>query len=177
MSRVAKKPIVLPDGVKVDYQSPKLEVQGPKGTLHLILVENISIDQQDGQLTVVTHADDNFTFAMSGTTRALLANMVLGVKQGFEKKLILKGVGYRAELKGKSLGLTLGLSHPVNHPIPEGITIELPSQTEVLIKGIDRQLVGQVAADIRQYRVPEPYKGKGIRYADEVIKLKEGKKK
>lgn len=177
MSRVAKQPIVLPQGVKVNFNAPLLEVQGGKGKLTLSLVPHMMVVVDGEALTVQAQKDDAFTYAMSGTTRALVANMVKGVSEGFEKKLVLKGVGYRAELKGKSLGLTLGLSHPVNHPIPEGIEIELPSQTEVVIKGIDKQLVGQVAAEIRRYRPPEPYKGKGIRYADERILLKEGKKK
>jgi large subunit ribosomal protein L6 len=177
MSRVAKKPIPLPEGVKADFNAPRLTVQGPKGQLSLDVVSRILIESENNQLLIRVQSRDPFLYAMGGTTRALVANMVHGVKEGFEKRLILKGVGYRAELKGKSLGLTLGLSHPVNHPIPEGIAIELPSQTEIIIKGIDKQLVGQVAADIRQYRRPEPYKGKGIRYHDEVIKLKEGKKK
>ena len=177
MSRIAKMPIPLPEGVKADFKPPHLTVEGPKGQLTQAIVSRILIEFEDNQLHIRVKSKDPFVYAMGGTTRALVANMVHGVKEGFEKRLILKGVGYRAEIKGKVLGLTLGLSHPVNHPIPEGVDVEMPSQTEVVIKGIDKQLVGQVAADIRQYRPPEPYKGKGIRYHDEVIKLKEGKKK
>jgi large subunit ribosomal protein L6 len=177
MSRVAKAPIPLPQGVVVECRDGAVRVKGSKGELALTLVPHIKLMIDAEDVTVQTEKDDQFTYAMSGTTRALLANMVHGVSQGFEKKLILKGVGYRAEVKGKTLHLTLGFSHPVAYSIPEGATIETPSQTEVIVKGVDKQLVGQVAANIRQYRPPEPYKGKGVRYADEVIIQKEGKKK
>lgn len=177
MSRVAKSPVSLPKGVTVSCQHPELLVKGQKGEMKLQLVDHITVETVDDTLVVKASADDAFTYAMGGTTRALLANMVHGVSEGFEKQLVLKGVGYRAEVKGKVLNLTLGFSHPVTYDVPEGITIETPSQTEVNIKGVDKQKVGQVAAEIRRFRPPEPYKGKGVLYRGEKIKLKEGKKK
>ena len=179
MSRVAKKPVGLPKGVTATVSAASVTVKGAKGSLSLPLSRGISV-AQDGQQLVVRVDDGPGAKALvpaAGATRAHLANMVAGVTRGFERKLELVGVGYRAQVQGKTLNLTLGFSHPVAYPVPEGISIETPSQTEVLIKGIDRQQVGQVASEIRGFRPPEPYKGKGVRYAGEKIVLKEGKKK
>lgn len=175
MSRVAKSPINLPDGVEVKLGEGEVRVKGPKGELSERLHESVVMAQQDNVLNFAAKTDD--AWAMAGTMRALVNNMVTGVSRGFEKKLTILGVGYRAAVKGKSLDLTLGFSHPVVYAIPEGITIECPSQTEITIKGSNKQQVGQVAAEIRQFRPPEPYKGKGVRYDDEHIRLKEAKKK
>lgn len=175
MSRVAKKPVVLPKGVNVKTSDGKITVAGSKGTLETDLNSQVSVTIHEDQVVIGAHVDS--AWAMAGTTRALLQNMVTGVSQGFERKLEIVGVGYRAQARGNVLGLTLGFSHPVEFPVPQGITIETPTQTEVLIKGIDRQQVGQVAANIRAYRPPEPYKGKGIRYSGEQIVRKEAKKK
>ena len=178
MSRVAKKPVDLPQGVTVTIGGESVTVKGAKGSLTLALKTGIKVVQQDKQhLAVEASGDGEGLNAIAGSTRAHLANMVTGVTKGYEKKLELVGVGFRAQVQGKSLNLTLGFSHPVNVAIPEGITIETPSLTEILVKGIDRQKVGQVAAEIRDIRPPEPYKGKGVRYAGEKITLKEGKKK
>jgi len=168
MSRVAKEPVELPQGVTV---------KGSKGTLSLELNSEVELKQEDKSLTVRARSGSRFATAISGTTRALLANMVKGVSEGFEKKLELVGVGYRAQAQGNKLNLTLGFSHPVVYDVPEGITVETPSQTEVLVRGADKQRVGQVAAEIRRYRPPEPYKGKGVRYSAERVILKEAKKK
>lgn len=175
MSRIAKNPVVLPKGVDVSVQGNHVEVKGPKGAMTYDVHETVEIKQEDGKLlfSARKHSAD----AMAGTMRSLVNNMVTGVSQGFEKKLELRGVGYRAQAQGKVLNLTLGFSHPVNYDIPEGVDIETPSQTEILVKGFDKQRVGQVAAEIRAYRPPEPYKGKGVRYADEHVSLKEAKKK
>jgi len=175
MSRVAKKPVVLPNGVTATITTESVTLKGAKGSLSLALVEGISVMQDQQTLTV--QAAKPSLMPLAGATRAHLANMSVGVSVGYERKLELVGVGYRAAMQGKSLNLTLGFSHPVLHPVPEGISIETPSQTEILIKGTDRQRVGQVAADIRRYRPPEPYKGKGVRYAGEKIEIKEAKKK
>jgi len=175
MSRVAKKPVVLPNGVTATITTESVTLKGAKGSLSLALVEGISVMQDQQTLTV--QAAKPSLMPLAGATRAHLANMSVGVSVGYERKLELVGVGYRAAMQGKSLNLTLGFSHPVLHPVPEGISIETPSQTEILIKGTDRQRVGQVAADIRRYRQPEPYKGKGVRYAGEKIEIKEAKKK
>jgi large subunit ribosomal protein L6 len=175
MSRVANAIIDVPAGVTATIAADAVTVKGAKGTLSLALKSGISVEQQDKTLAV-KHANAE-TRMLAGATRAHLANMITGVTKGYEKKLELQGVGFRASVQGKSLNLTLGFSHPVSYPVPEGITIETPSQTEILIKGIDRQKVGQVAAEIRDVRPPEPYKGKGVRYAGEKIELKEGKKK
>ena len=175
MSRVANNPVALPSGVEVKIDGRDLTVKGGKGTLALSLVEGIQVSQDDNVLTFA-YDSDKFR-AMAGTTRALVNNMVLGVSTGWEKKLILNGVGYRAKASGKSINLTLGLSHPVDYTLPEGVTAETPTQTEVVVKGFDKQAVGQAAADIRSFRPPEPYKGKGIRYADEHVRRKEAKKK
>ncbi len=175
MSRVANNPVALPSGVEVKIDGRDLTVKGGKGTLELSLVEGIQVSQDDNVLTFA-YDSDKFR-AMAGTTRALVNNMVVGVSTGWEKKLVLNGVGYRAKASGKSINLTLGLSHPVDYKLPEGVTAETPTQTEVVVKGFDKQAVGQAAADIRSFRPPEPYKGKGIRYADEHVRRKEAKKK
>lgn len=177
MSRVANNPVALPSGVEVSLSKDAISIRGPLGTLMQSLVSHVSVTHVDGQLMVATANDSREAHAMSGTTRALLANMVHGVTKGFERKLTLVGVGYRAQAQGDKLSLTLGFSHPVEHQMPEGIKVETPTQTEVLIKGMDKQVVGQVAADVRAYRKPEPYKGKGVRYSDEVVVRKETKKK
>lgn len=175
MSRVANNPIELPSGVEVKLSGRDLTVKGGKGSLELSLAEGIDLEQEDKTLTL-KYADDKFK-ALAGTTRALVSNMVTGVSEGWEKKLVLNGVGYRAKASGNSVNLTVGLSHPVDYELPEGVTAESPSQTEIVVKGIDKQAVGQAAAEIRSYRPPEPYKGKGIRYADEYVRRKEAKKK
>lgn len=176
MSRIAKYPITLPQGVEFSLKGADVSVKGPKGALSLTLHPAVTVSQEDKTVQVaVKHSPVDNKFA--GTMRALLANMVKGVSQGFERKLELVGVGYRAQAQGKKLNLTLGFSHPVVFEAPEGVTVETPSQTEILVKGADKQLVGQVAANIRAYRPPEPYKGKGVRYAEERVVLKEAKKK
>jgi len=177
MSRVANKPIVVPQGVDITVNGRVVAIKGKKGTLQHTLPDSVEMVRKDNELTFAYNAGDMSSNALAGTARALISNMVNGVSNGYEKKLTLVGVGYRAQVQGKNLGLTLGFSHPVNFPIPEGITIETPSQTEILVKGVDKQKVGLVSSKIRAYRPPEPYKGKGIRYADEVIILKEAKKK
>ena len=175
MSRVAKNPVQLPGGVEVKVNGSDVTVKGSKGTLELSVVEGIQVSQDDNVLTFTYQSDKSK--AMAGTTRALINNMVKGVSEGWEKKLVLNGVGYRAKATGKSVNLTLGLSHPVDYQLPEGVTAETPSQTEIVVKGIDKQAVGQAAAEIRSFRPPEPYKGKGVRYADEHVRRKEAKKK
>ncbi len=177
MSRVAKKPVDLPQGVSATIGADVVTVKGAKGSLTLSLKDGIKVVQQDKHLAVEAASGGQMLDAIAGATRAHLANMVLGVTKGYEKKLELVGVGYRAAVQGKTLSLTLGYSHLINFPIPEGITIESPSQTEIVVKGIDRQRVGQTAAEIRGFRPPEPYKGKGVKYTDEKITLKEAKKK
>jgi large subunit ribosomal protein L6 len=171
--------IDLPSGVTVSVAANVVTVKGAKGSLSLALSAGVAIEQADKQLTVKYQdgQEGDAVRIRAGSTRAHLANMINGVTKGYEKKLELVGVGFRAAVTGKSLGLTLGFSHPVNFPVPEGITIETPTQTEILVKGTDRQRVGQTAAEIRSIRPPEPYKGKGVRYSDEKISLKEGKKK
>ncbi len=177
MSRVGRNPVPVPGNVEVTLSPSEVLVKGPLGTLRRTLVSDISVEREDGKLVVKATNGSKQANAMSGTMRALLANMVKGVTDGFEKKLTLVGVGYRAQAAGDVLNLTLGFSHPVAHKMPVGIKVETPSQTEVVIKGIDKQQVGQVAAEVRAYRRPEPYKGKGVRYVDEVIVMKETKKK
>jgi large subunit ribosomal protein L6 len=177
MSRIAKEPVELPKGVEFNLSGTTVTLKGSKGSLSMDLNSEIELSQEDNQLQVKARSGSRFAIAMSGTTRALLANMAKGVTEGFEKKLELVGVGYRASMQGNKLNLTLGFSHPVNYAIPEGVTVETPSQTEVIIKGADKQQVGQVAAEIRHFRPPEPYKGKGVRYAGERIVMKEAKKK
>lgn len=177
MSRVAKSPVSLPKGVEASLSNGLLTIKSSKGSLELNVNEKVNVDIADGVLSVAAKTNEKFSRAMSGTVRSLIQNMVTGVTDGFEKKLELVGVGYRAQVKGKILNLTLGFSHPVDFEIPEGISIEAPSQTQLVVKGINKQQVGQVAANIRAYREPEPYKGKGIKYADEIIRRKEAKKK
>jgi len=176
-SRIAKRPVNLTKGVSVDLSGDVISVKGPKGSLSMPLNPEVRVSQEGEQIQVVAASGSRFANAISGTTRALIRNMVTGVSQGFERKLELVGVGYRAQAQGNKLNLTLGFSHPVVYQVPEGIAVETPSQTEILVKGIDRQKVGQVAAELREFRPPEPYKGKGVRYADERIVLKEAKKK
>ena len=177
MSRVARNPIVLPAGVEATLADGELAVKGPLGTLKQRLSPVVTVERVENRLQFAAVGETAQARAMSGTMRALVANMVLGVSKGFERKLNLVGVGYRAQAQGDKLNLTLGYSHPVVHPMPKGIKVETPTQTEIVIKGIDKQQVGEVAAQVRAYRRPEPYKGKGVRYSDEVIVLKETKKK
>ncbi len=174
MSRIAKQPVDLPKGVTATITPQSVTLKGAKGTLSVPLINGVAVVQDSDHLSVKY---DETNRMQAGATRAHLANMVKGVTTGYERKLELVGVGYRAAVQGKSLNLTLGFSHPVTYEMPEGITIESPTQTEVVIKGVDKQRVGQVAAEIRDIRPPEPYKGKGVRYAGEKIELKEGKKK
>ncbi len=177
MSRIAKNPVAVPSGVEVTLSDGMVSVKGPMGVLTQVLTPHVRVVFEAGRLQVAAANDSRLARAMSGTTRALLANMVQGVSKGFEKKLTLVGVGYRAQAQGNKLILNLGFSHPVEHVMPEGVKVETPSQTEILIKGADKQRVGQAAAEVRAYRSPEPYKGKGICYADETVVLKETKKK
>jgi len=176
MSRVANNPITLPKGVEVTLGG-EISVKGPLGAMSRVMSSDVSVALNDGVLTFAPVGASIQANAMAGTLRALVNNMVQGVSKGFEKKLTLVGVGYRAQAQGDALNLTLGFSHPVVHKMPAGIKVETPTQTEIVIKGIDRQVVGQVAADVRAYRPPEPYKGKGVRYSDEVVIKKETKKK
>lgn len=175
MSRVANKPVAVPKGVEISLSGRQVSVKGPKGTMQMDVHRTVSLEQVDG-VVKVSAANDQAR-AMAGTTRALLNNLVVGVSRGFEKKLSLVGVGYRAQAQGNKLNLTLGFSHPIEYPVPQGIKIDTPSQTEIIVTGTDKQKVGQVAADIRGFRPPEPYKGKGVRYVDEQILRKEAKKK
>jgi len=177
MSRIAKEPVNIPKDIEFNMSGLTLTLKGAKGSLSMDLNPEVSVEENDSILSFSPKSGSKFATAISGTTRALVANMVHGVSQGFEKKLELVGVGYRAQAQGKKLNLTLGFSHPVVYEVPEGVTIETPSQTEILVKGIDKQSVGQVAAEIRHFRPPEPYKGKGVRYADEHVVMKEAKKK
>lgn len=177
MSRVAKNPIVVPAGVEVALAASEISVKGPLGTLKQAMNADVAVERQGDTLLCKATSGSKQSNAMSGTMRALLANMVQGVTKGYERKLTLVGVGYRAQAAGDTLNLTLGFSHPVAHKMPAGVKVETPSQTEIVLKGANKQQVGQVAAEIRAYREPEPYKGKGVRYADEVVILKETKKK
>ena len=177
MSRIAKAPVELPSGVEFSQSGSVVTMKGSKGTLSLELNSEVELTVEDNALTVQPRSGSRFASAVAGTMRSLLANMAQGVTEGFERKLQLVGVGYRAQAQGSTLNLTLGFSHPVVHQVPEGVTVETPSQTEILVRGVDKQQVGQVAAEIRGYRPPEPYKGKGVRYADERVMLKEAKKK
>ena len=174
MSRIAKSPIEIPSGVELKVQGGEVKVKGPKGNLTLLLHPNVSVEKDDENYMVKPAS--NSDTPMAGTFRSLVNNMVIGVTNGFEKKLNLVGVGYRAQVQGNNLTLALGFSHPVNYSAPEGITIEAPSQTEIVVKGCDKQKVGQVASEIRAFRPPEPYKGKGVRYSDERVVRKEAKK-
>ncbi|MGD2082715.1 MAG: 50S ribosomal protein L6 [Chromatiales bacterium] len=178
MSRVAKAPINLPSGVEVSVSGQDVSVKGGKGNLSLSIHRDVTLSREDNVLTIAPRDEKDFeAWAMAGTMRAILNNMVVGVSNGWQKKLELVGVGYRAQAKGKVLNLTLGFSHPIDYPVPEGITVETPSPTEILLSGADKQQVGQVASEIRRFRPPEPYKGKGVRYSDEQVVRKEAKKK
>ena len=177
MSRVAKAPVAIPAGVEVKLAEDTITIKGKQGELTLNVHASVAISQEENDLKFAPKKADKQSNALAGTFRALVNNMVTGVSVGFEKKLILQGVGYRAKATGNTLNLSLGFSHPVDYVLPEGVTAETPNQTEVVIKGIDKQQVGQVAAEIRGYRPPEPYKGKGVRYADETVRRKEAKKK
>lgn len=177
MSRVAKNPVAVPKGVEVKLAGTMLSIKGPKGQLTQALHPLVKLSQSDGSLRVERQGNSPLARAISGTTRALVNNMVQGVTQGFEKRLTIVGVGFRAAVQGKKLNLSLGYSHPIAYTIPEGITIECPDQTTIVVRGADKQVVGQVAAEIRGFRPPEPYKGKGVRYTDEQIVRKEAKKK
>lgn len=177
MSRIANAPVELPSGVQVNIADGLVSVKGSNGSLNLQLHELVDIVNEDNQLKLSAKEESKEAVAMTGTFRSLVNNMVTGVSDGFEKKLELQGVGYRAKAQGKTLNLVLGFSHPIDYSLPEGVTAETPSQTEIVIKGPDKQLVGQVAAEIRKFRPPEPYKGKGVRYADERVFRKEAKKK
>jgi len=177
MSRVAKAPVVVPAGVTITLSGQDITVKGPVGELSRTIHSFVAVSHEENEIKTTIASDDKQAWAQAGTARALINNMVEGVSKGFEKKLILQGVGYRAKAAGKSLDLSLGFSHPIKHAIPEGITCETPSQTEITLKGCDKHLIGQTAANIRAYRKPEPYKGKGVRYADEHVRRKEAKKK
>lgn len=177
MSRVAKKAVVLPKGVDFAISGNAATVKGAKGQMSLTVDPSLNLVFEDQEIRVQPKSNARSVIAMAGTTRALLNNMVKGVSKGFERKLELQGVGYRAQAQGKKLNLTLGFSHPVNYDVPEGVTVETPSQTEIVVTGMDKQKVGQVAAEIRAFRPPEPYKGKGVRYAGERVRMKEAKKK
>ncbi len=177
MSRIAKEPVLLPKGVEFRQSGNVVTLKGSKGELSLELNNEVELTQDDNLLKVSPRSGSRFSTAIAGTMRSILANMATGVSAGFERKLELVGVGYRAQAQGKKLNLSLGFSHPVEYEVPEGITVETPSQTEILIKGADKQKVGQVSAEIRGFRPPEPYKGKGVRYAGERVMLKEAKKK
>lgn len=177
MSRIANQPVVVPGGVDVKIAEGVITVKGGKGQLTLNLHPSVSVKQDAGVLSVSANDGAKQSRAMAGTTRSLVNNMVVGVSQGFEKRLQLNGVGYRAKANGRTLNLTLGFSHPIDYELPEGVTADTPSQTEVVVTGVDKQKVGQVAAEIRAFRAPEPYKGKGVRYAGEQVRRKETKKK
>lgn len=177
MSRVANSPVTLPSGVEVKLSGQDVSVKGAKGQLEFVIHNSVVLVQEEGELKVRTKNEDRNANAMAGTMRAIVQNMVTGVSQGFEKKLELQGVGYRAQAQGGKLTMQLGFSHPVEYNLPEGISAETPSQTEIVIAGVDKQRVGQVCAEIRSFRPPEPYKGKGVRYAGEYVRRKEAKKK
>ncbi len=177
MSRIAKKPVPVPAGVDVTLAADRVTVQGANGTLSLPLAAEVEVAREEGALTFAARSPTREANALAGTMRSLVGNMVAGVSEGFEKRLELQGVGYRAQAQGRRLSLQLGFSHPIDYAVPEGIEVETASQTEIVVKGANKQLVGQVAAEIRGLRPPEPYKGKGVRYADERVRRKEGKKK
>ena len=177
MSRVADNPVKIVDGVSVDIEGQEVKVDGPKGSLSMTVNALVDLKVEEGLVVFVPNGNDRKSEAMAGTTRALVQNMVLGVSEGFEKRLELQGVGYRAQAKGNQVSLQLGFSHPVDYELPEGISAETPSQTEIVISGNDKQQVGQVCAEIRGFRPPEPYKVKGIRYQGEYVRRKEAKKK
>ena len=175
MSRIAKNPVDLPSGVEVKMSGRNIQVKGPKGELSLDLHPTVDMVHEDNQLRLAATTEDS-AMAMAGTMRALVSNMVTGVSVGYEKKLTIVGVGYRAQAQGNSLNLSLGFSHPVVYQLAKGVSVETPSQTEIVVSGTDKQLVGQTAAEIRRFRPPEPYKGKGVRYADEQVRRKQAKK-
>jgi len=177
MSRIAKSPVELPKGVEVKLEGQDITVKGGKTSMSFAVHNSVEVKQEDNVLTFEPRDSSKKSNALAGTTRALVNNMVVGVSAGFEKKLVLNGVGYRTKVSGKTLNLTLGFSHDVNYALPEGVTAETPSQTEIVLKSADKQLLGQVASEIRAFRPPEPYKGKGVRYADENVRRKEAKKK
>lgn len=177
MSRIAKSPVPVVSGVEVQIAGQSLTVKGPKGSMTMAVHDDVAVEQDGGEIKFTPRSESKPAWAMAGTMRALANNMITGVSQGFEKKLQLVGVGYRAQGKGKVLNLSLGFSHPIDYSVPEGVDIATPSQTEIIVSGCDKQRVGQVAAELRSYRPPEPYKGKGVRYADEHIIRKETKKK
>jgi large subunit ribosomal protein L6 len=177
MSRIGNAPVVLPDKVELTLTADEISIKGPLGTLTQRLSPEVKVEKVDNRVEFKPAGNSRQADAMSGTVRALVANMVVGVTKGFERRLMLVGVGYRAQAQGDKLNLTLGFSHPVVHPMPQGVKVETPTQTEILLKGMDRQQVGQVAAEVRAYRPPEPYKGKGVRYAGEQVVIKETKKK
>ena len=177
MSRIGKKPVPVPSGVTASVEGQTVKMKGPKGALQFVVPDDVAVAMDKGAIKLDPRNETKRARSMWGTSRTLVSNLVTGVTKGFERKLELVGVGYRAAVQGKNLNLTLGFSHPVSFPVPDGIAIETPSQTEIVVKGTDRQKVGQVAAIIRGYRPPEPYKGKGVRYAGEKIVMKEGKKK
>jgi large subunit ribosomal protein L6 len=177
MSRIAKAPVKIPSGVEVKISGQDVAVKGSKGTMSWTVHDSVTVAVEGGVVRVSPAGDRPEHWAMAGTTRALINNMVTGVSTGFERKLNLVGVGYRAQAKGKVLNLALGFSHPIDYPVPDGIEIETPAATEIVVKGADKQRVGQVAAEIRGFRPPEPYKGKGVRYSDEYVVRKEAKKK
>ncbi len=177
MSRVANNPIPLPKGVEVKLQGQQIDVKGGKGAMSFVVHDDVEVSEGDGALQIAARNEKQGARALSGTTRAVLSNIVTGVSTGWERRLLITGVGYRAQAQGKKLNLQLGFSHPVEYDLPEGIEVQTPSPTEVVVSGVDKQLVGQVAAEIRGFRPPEPYKGKGVRYADERVRRKEAKKK
>lgn len=177
MSRIAKNPVVIPAKVEVVVSADSVAVSGPLGKLSQALTGVVSLNREGETITFTANSKDAHARAMSGTLRSLVANMVQGVSEGFTRKLTLVGVGYKAQAQGQMLNLELGYSHPINHKMPEGVTVKTPTQTEVVLTGADKQVIGQVAAQIRGYREPEPYKGKGVRYSDEVVQIKESKKK
>jgi len=177
MSRIAKRPVEIGKGVSVELDAQSISVKGPKGSLTMTLNPEVRVRQEEQEILVSAGSGSRFANAIAGTTRALIQNMVTGVHSGFERKLELVGVGYRAQAQGNKVNLTLGFAHPIVYEVPQGVAVETPSQTEIVVRGIDRQKVGQVAAELREFRPPEPYKGKGVRYADERIVLKEAKKK
>jgi large subunit ribosomal protein L6 len=177
MSRIANNPVSIPKGVEVTVNGQEVTVKGTKGRLTMILHDLVGISQVEDRLKLKAAEVSKTSIALAGTSRSLVNNMVIGVSSGFQKELQLQGVGYRAQAQGKNLNLSLGFSHPVVYAVPEGVDIDTPTQTQVIVKGIDKQLVGQVSADIRAFRPPEPYKGKGVRYVDEYVKRKEAKKK
>ncbi len=177
MSRVAKAPVTVPNGVTVTQNGRQVEVKGAKGTLSFALHELVELKQEDSQLSIAPASESKDAWMQAGTARSVISNLVKGVSEGFERKLLLTGVGYKAAVKGNAVSLNLGFSHPLDHQLPEGVTAETPTATEIVLKSANKQLLGQVAAEIRGYRPPEPYKGKGVRYSDEVILRKEAKKK